>query len=584
MNESFDPYLKWLGIPPRQQPPHHYRLLAIELFESDPDVIANAADARMAHVKTFATGKHSRLSQRLLNEISAARVCLLNPQQKVRYDESLRAQLDGPAAAPASALATPPAPPTLPTPGVPLAPPEPGMPLARGTLGINPNRPKLPPPDELVVYPTDADDRIATDGPLKLPFDPLRPRGGTRLRNDRHEADSEPRELSQLELATILAGVVVLLAVAWLGYRGMQKGTSPQRSVAAVRESGATSRLEAESREKPVAGAAGGSATSPDPKRSAGRKSPIASPAFVTHDAASNASAADLPHVHQPADPVPLQTASARQEVLPSRTLLSPSSKPEAETSQSKTKPGRSPSYALKFNGANSYVLVKEFGYTGGTGTARVPITVETIVQLPPGTSTGSARQVICGNGGTGQGLGIGREGDCWCFEFCYRGPNGPSAEMLMSKPATPDTKWVHVAGVFDGKAIRLYVDGHLEANHPVTGMHVASFAPFLIGAAPKPAPVPKRSVPAAKNLLPAARGVVAAQYGFVGLVREARISNTARYKTEFSVPMELTRDRYTKLLLRFVQGSGTEVEDSSPNKLVAEIHGAQWVNVNADE
>ena len=41
MTESFDPYHKWLGIPPQDQPPHYYRLLGIELFESDPDVISN---------------------------------------------------------------------------------------------------------------------------------------------------------------------------------------------------------------------------------------------------------------------------------------------------------------------------------------------------------------------------------------------------------------------------------------------------------------------------------------------------------------------------------------------------------------
>ena len=38
MPESFDPYHRWLGIPPREQPPNHYRLLGIDLFEADADV------------------------------------------------------------------------------------------------------------------------------------------------------------------------------------------------------------------------------------------------------------------------------------------------------------------------------------------------------------------------------------------------------------------------------------------------------------------------------------------------------------------------------------------------------------------
>jgi len=35
MAEDFDPYYKWLGILPKDQPPHNYRLLGIELFEED---------------------------------------------------------------------------------------------------------------------------------------------------------------------------------------------------------------------------------------------------------------------------------------------------------------------------------------------------------------------------------------------------------------------------------------------------------------------------------------------------------------------------------------------------------------------
>ncbi len=93
MSEKFDPYHKWLGIPPQDQPPNHYRLLGLELFESDPDVITTAADGRMAQVKRFQTGKYSAFSQRLLNEIAGAKVCLLNAEQKAQHDDQLRSQL-----------------------------------------------------------------------------------------------------------------------------------------------------------------------------------------------------------------------------------------------------------------------------------------------------------------------------------------------------------------------------------------------------------------------------------------------------------------------------------------------------------
>lgn len=70
MTEQFDPYHKWLAIPPKDQPPSHYRLLGVELFEPDLDVIESAADQRMAHVRSFQTGQNSAASQRILNELA----------------------------------------------------------------------------------------------------------------------------------------------------------------------------------------------------------------------------------------------------------------------------------------------------------------------------------------------------------------------------------------------------------------------------------------------------------------------------------------------------------------------------------
>ena len=78
MPEAFDAYHKWLGISPKDQPPNHYRLLGIDLFEDNPDVITSAADKQMAHIRSFQTGQHSALSQKILNEIAAARICLLS--------------------------------------------------------------------------------------------------------------------------------------------------------------------------------------------------------------------------------------------------------------------------------------------------------------------------------------------------------------------------------------------------------------------------------------------------------------------------------------------------------------------------
>ncbi len=93
MSGTFNGYHVWLGIPPHEQPPNHYRLLGIAVFESDLDVIDHAADRQMAHVRTFQAGRNGALSQQLLNELASARLCLLNPARKTAYDESLRAKI-----------------------------------------------------------------------------------------------------------------------------------------------------------------------------------------------------------------------------------------------------------------------------------------------------------------------------------------------------------------------------------------------------------------------------------------------------------------------------------------------------------
>jgi hypothetical protein len=90
---DFDPYYEWLGIPPKDQPAHHYRLLGVELFEEHRSAIDAAANRLMAYLQELSNGEDAALAQKLLNEVSAARVCLLNPKQKSRYDRKLKAYL-----------------------------------------------------------------------------------------------------------------------------------------------------------------------------------------------------------------------------------------------------------------------------------------------------------------------------------------------------------------------------------------------------------------------------------------------------------------------------------------------------------
>lgn len=172
-DKPFDPYHKWLGIPPEDQPPHYYRLLAIRPFESDEEVIQSAADQRMAHVRTFQSGIYSEASQTLLNELAAARVCLLKPHRKAAYDAALKTKLAPPAASPPT---PPPSPPASPPPRIEAAPPA--------VVSASGMRVMLVP---MAPWPSAAT-ATAEDEPLDMPF-PAGVRSYRRSSRTRQTAD-----------------------------------------------------------------------------------------------------------------------------------------------------------------------------------------------------------------------------------------------------------------------------------------------------------------------------------------------------------------------------------------------------------
>lgn len=122
MSDSFDPYHIWLGIPPADQPPNHYRLLGLQALEENTDVIDAAANRQTTYLHEMAAGPNRKESQQLLNEVAAARRCLLNPEKKNEYDETLRTEAA--AAEAAKAAVAPP---------VAAAPPV-AVPIARAVV------------------------------------------------------------------------------------------------------------------------------------------------------------------------------------------------------------------------------------------------------------------------------------------------------------------------------------------------------------------------------------------------------------------------------------------------------------------
>ncbi len=133
-----DPYLKWLGIRDPERPPNHYALLGLRWGEDDGDVIANAADRQMAHVKTFQNGPHAEVSQRLLGELANARLTLLDPRRRRAYHqqvEAARAQTatTGPAGSPGAGDEAP-------RPAIVVEPLSTQAPGAGGAAGRSPGR------------------------------------------------------------------------------------------------------------------------------------------------------------------------------------------------------------------------------------------------------------------------------------------------------------------------------------------------------------------------------------------------------------------------------------------------------------
>ncbi|MCA9269305.1 MAG: hypothetical protein KDA41_12575, partial [Planctomycetales bacterium] len=89
MDDNFNPYAQWLGLPETLRQPNHYQLLGLAPFESDASAIKLAADRSTTRVRSYRPGDKARHWARLLDELDQARKCLGDSEQKRVYDEQL---------------------------------------------------------------------------------------------------------------------------------------------------------------------------------------------------------------------------------------------------------------------------------------------------------------------------------------------------------------------------------------------------------------------------------------------------------------------------------------------------------------
>lgn len=115
------------------------------------------------------------------------------------------------------------------------------------------------------------------------------------------------------------------------------------------------------------------------------------------------------------------------------------------------------------------------------------------------------------------------------------------SAEAMTKLPVK---QWSHVAGVFDGSEVRIYVDGKKVASKPGSGKRTRNELPLYIGADPS--------------------GGGAATRAFLGRIDEVRITDGAAYTDDFSPIRRLTVTPTTRLMMHLDRTLGPFVLDHS--------------------
>ena len=145
-----------------------------------------------------------------------------------------------------------------------------------------------------------------------------------------------------------------------------------------------------------------------------------------------------------------------------------------------------------------------------------------------------------------------------------HLGP-GFGYQVVTSNTVVDVERPFHIAGVFDGAHVKLFIDGILQ-NHglDLNGNHKASTLPLTIGANPG--------------------NSYSAINFFSGVIDEVRVSKVARYVEDFTPEFRFAPDENTMALYHFDEGHGKIVHDVSMNGNHGLIQNATWVNGIASE
>lgn len=125
---------------------------------------------------------------------------------------------------------------------------------------------------------------------------------------------------------------------------------------------------------------------------------------------------------------------------------------------------------------------------------------------------------------------------------------------VLTSKVNTwnADT-WYHVAAVYTGTTMRLFINGKLDSEGPAPANIITSGSQLRMGDGHT-------------------------NHWFLGSLDEIRLSSTVRYTSNFVPPVSYVPDAATVGLWHLDEGKGTVIHDVSANKLHGKLVNASWM------
>jgi tetratricopeptide (TPR) repeat protein len=226
---------------------------------------------------------------------------------------------------------------------------------------------------------------------------------------------------------------------------------------------------------------------------------------------------------------------------------------------------------ALELDGDQDYVILPRIYFD-----ARPPWTLEAIVRpvvidqsVPLSVSPVNWTSLISATDGGAIGLETSRRR--WAISlYTTRIPTDDwreSYSLAIARSEVALLEWQHVAGVWDGKELRIYLNGQLQDTRSgVDYCSVLSMAPMFLGADPESM----------------AFGDVAQGY-LQGRLRVARISRSAEYTDSFPRPERLDKTPGTIALYDFTIDTGRYAMDRSGHGNHGIIIGAKYAKAESD-